>query len=109
LFVSGRRRHTRSKRDWSSDVCSSDLAATPALPVGVDPGDVAGIRITYTGTAIQRQASSAVTLDLALREAHRDTGADLSTETHTVDNVTTGSAAVADRDPAVDQATAGYT
>src|SRR5699024_11986249 len=22
---SGRRRHTRSKRDWSSDVCSSDL------------------------------------------------------------------------------------
>src|SRR5699024_5994358 len=57
--------------------------ATPALPVGVDPGDVAGIRITYTGTAIQRQASSAVTLDLALREAHRDTGADLSTETHT--------------------------
>src|SRR5207249_8773525 len=22
-----RRRHTRSKRDWSSDVCSSDLAA----------------------------------------------------------------------------------
>src|SRR5699024_11959906 len=25
LFVSSRRRHTRSKRDWSSDVCSSDL------------------------------------------------------------------------------------
>src|SRR5699024_11995557 len=24
-FFSGRRRHTRSKRDWSSDVCSSDL------------------------------------------------------------------------------------
>src|SRR5699024_12076393 len=23
-----RRRHTRSKRDWSSDVCSSDLFAT---------------------------------------------------------------------------------
>src|SRR5699024_11346452 len=23
---SSRRRHTRSKRDWSSDVCSSDLA-----------------------------------------------------------------------------------
>src|SRR5699024_11375707 len=28
-----RRRHTRSKRDWSSDVCSSDLAvaADPSL------------------------------------------------------------------------------
>src|SRR5699024_11413368 len=25
LFVSRRRRHTSSKRDWSSDVCSSDL------------------------------------------------------------------------------------
>src|SRR5699024_11656512 len=26
---SSRRRHTRSKRDWSSDVCSSDLVAGP--------------------------------------------------------------------------------
>src|SRR6266513_5807191 len=25
---SSRRRHTRSKRDWSSDVCSSDLSAS---------------------------------------------------------------------------------
>src|SRR5699024_11843633 len=25
VFISRRRRHTRSKRDWSSDVCSSDL------------------------------------------------------------------------------------
>src|SRR5699024_8157292 len=25
FFCSSRRRHTRSKRDWSSDVCSSDL------------------------------------------------------------------------------------
>src|SRR5438105_3378491 len=27
FFFSGRRRHTRSTRDWSSDVCSSDLEA----------------------------------------------------------------------------------
>src|SRR5437868_9575519 len=27
FFFSSRRRHTRSKRDWSSDVCSSDLAS----------------------------------------------------------------------------------
>src|SRR5207247_5941723 len=26
-FFSSRRRHTRSTRDWSSDVCSSDLVA----------------------------------------------------------------------------------
>src|SRR5690349_24582080 len=30
FFFSSRRRHTRSLRDWSSDVCSSDLA--PARP-----------------------------------------------------------------------------
>src|SRR5699024_12083279 len=28
FFFSSRRRHTRSKRDWSSDVCSSDLQRT---------------------------------------------------------------------------------
>src|SRR3990172_9919581 len=29
-FFSSRRRHTRCSRDWSSDVCSSDLVATAA-------------------------------------------------------------------------------
>src|SRR5256884_6337207 len=28
FFFSSRRRHTRCSRDWSSDVCSSDLFAT---------------------------------------------------------------------------------
>src|SRR6266496_3604810 len=33
FFFSSRRRHTRSLRDWSSDVCSSDLCRhTAALP-----------------------------------------------------------------------------
>src|SRR5207249_5674404 len=31
FFFSSRRRHTRSKRDWSSDVCSSDLDAAFAV------------------------------------------------------------------------------
>src|SRR5699024_11244668 len=43
---SSRRRHTRSKRDWSSDVCSSDLErvvteriAPPVKPlITADPG-----------------------------------------------------------------------
>src|SRR6266496_3970070 len=30
FFFSSRRRHTRSLRDWSSDVCSSDLSTTSA-------------------------------------------------------------------------------
>src|SRR5437868_14880459 len=34
FFFSSRRRHTRSKRDWSSDVCSSDLEEYGAVPGG---------------------------------------------------------------------------
>src|SRR5207249_6667295 len=46
FFFSSRRRHTRSKRDWSSDVCSSDLSGrvlqmaqktTPKKPMNEDP------------------------------------------------------------------------
>src|SRR5699024_11751428 len=33
FFFSSRRRHTRSKRDWSSDVCSSDLCLLFALVI----------------------------------------------------------------------------
>src|SRR5699024_2059202 len=33
FFFSSRRRHTRSKRDWSSDVCSSDLILNVELTV----------------------------------------------------------------------------
>src|SRR2546429_5481572 len=32
FFFSSRRRHTRCSRDWSSDVCSSDLGAMRAAP-----------------------------------------------------------------------------
>src|SRR2546429_8332078 len=32
FFFSSRRRHTRCSRDWSSDVCSSDLTARPPDP-----------------------------------------------------------------------------
>src|SRR2546422_5993480 len=32
FFFSSRRRHTRCSRDWSSDVCSSDLFAGPMRP-----------------------------------------------------------------------------
>src|SRR5690606_40057101 len=36
FFFSSRRRHTRFSRDWSSDVCSSDLDALPLY--GLLPG-----------------------------------------------------------------------
>src|SRR5699024_11700865 len=37
FFFSSRRRHTRSKRDWSSDVCSSDLMP---IMMSYSPGKV---------------------------------------------------------------------
>src|SRR2546422_2028891 len=33
FFFSSRRRHTRCSRDWSSDVCSSDLFSEREFPV----------------------------------------------------------------------------
>src|SRR5206468_6720895 len=43
FFFSSRRRHTRSDRDWSSDVCSSDLSR---LRVAVGPSNRARKRGT---------------------------------------------------------------
>src|SRR5690606_40506217 len=36
FFFSSRRRHTRFSRDWSSDVCSSDLADTNIQEINDD-------------------------------------------------------------------------
>src|SRR5690606_39360157 len=36
FFFSSRRRHTRFSRDWSSDVCSSDLWQTNLVPQDLD-------------------------------------------------------------------------
>src|SRR5690606_39510856 len=38
FFFSSRRRHTRFSRDWSSDVCSSDLSLVCAGCAWCDPG-----------------------------------------------------------------------
>src|SRR5699024_12068499 len=38
FFFSSRRRHTRSKRDWSSDVCSSDLLIDQCQAIAHETG-----------------------------------------------------------------------
>src|SRR5439155_7973996 len=43
FFFSSRRRHTRWPRDWSSDVCSSDL-----LPLWPKTEYVPPLRVTFT-------------------------------------------------------------
>src|SRR5699024_12051567 len=52
FFFSSRRRHTRSKRDWSSDVCSSDLKRGSVFESGYDQDRHPGtdrIRVRYRG------------------------------------------------------------
>src|SRR2546421_8765776 len=45
FFFSSRRRHTRSDRDWSSDVCSSDLQELPIFNVSArNTGHIAGLK-----------------------------------------------------------------
>src|SRR5256885_9150950 len=56
FFFSSRRRHTRLQGDWSSDVCSSDLAAAQRAATGDD--DLGG-----------RQFRAVVLGDLAAHEA----------------------------------------
>src|SRR5699024_11344682 len=51
FFFSSRRRHTRSKRDWSSDVCSSDLSQIP----GSRPG-AGAVRFTNRACATRAGA-----------------------------------------------------
>src|SRR5439155_23135415 len=53
FFFSSRRRHTRWPRDWSSDVCSSDLGNLQGRVVSPQPEPVAEVRITITGPSLQ--------------------------------------------------------
>src|SRR5699024_1360500 len=45
FFFSSRRRHTRSKRDWSSDVCSSDLIGVFQQMIVGNGGEVVKLEI----------------------------------------------------------------
>src|SRR2546422_9636442 len=65
FFFSSRRRHTRCSRDWSSDVCSSDLgdinlsaAAPPVHPIEID-SKKGGIELTLpANSSFQIEATS---------------------------------------------------
>src|SRR5207249_2728695 len=82
FFFSSRRRHTRSKRDWSSDVCSSDLTPGREFP-GL--GDVvrelvgAGMRVSIDsfdpgeiGAAVAAGAELVLSINGSNREVARE-------------------------------------
>ncbi|TIC85049.1 hypothetical protein E8D34_13305 [Nocardioides sp. GY 10113] len=77
------------------------------LPPGVTNADVGGIRVTCTGD-IPPGESVSVDLGLEQRAGDRNDDSDLSTETHTVDNVATGSVTNEDATE-TDDGTASYT
>src|SRR6266436_4908175 len=63
FFFSSRRRHTRCSRDWSSDVCSSDLrrSTAPRAPTPPSPTSTRGPRCTFrapAGSALIRPRAS---------------------------------------------------
>src|SRR5690606_41106651 len=49
FFCSSRRRHTRFSRDWSSDVCSSDLSRCPSCSDARDfsPSQFSGLDLVH--------------------------------------------------------------
>src|SRR5438445_11940514 len=52
FFFSSRRRHTRYWRDWSSDVCSSDLRRCPNVAVDLSGSGVDGGMLESCLTAV---------------------------------------------------------
>src|SRR5699024_11446686 len=66
FFFSSRRRHTRSKRDWSSDVCSSDLYSVKI--------DERGRRLRSATTFISIGMISGIILALFLKIIELTTG-----------------------------------
>src|SRR5207249_8789222 len=62
FFFSSRRRHTRSKRDWSSDVCSSDLLSL--LRLAAEKGSASAEfnigNLYNSGIGVERDSEAAV-------------------------------------------------
>src|SRR5690606_40708489 len=59
-FFSSRRRHTRFSRDWSSDVCSSDLGRHVPAAVGGPPGRLEGVQSHLLQQLVQADGLAAL-------------------------------------------------
>lgn len=85
------------------------VTATPSLPTGVNLADVAGVRITYTGAQIDHDGELAFDLNLVQRAKDRDFEADLSRDTHQVNNTAIATVAAPGLTPVSATASATHT
>src|SRR2546421_3667401 len=53
FFFSSRRRHTRSDREWSSDVCSSDLSHATLLYLPRSSANILIVRVSFSESLIE--------------------------------------------------------
>src|SRR6266542_2510910 len=84
FFFSSRRRHTRCYRDWSSDVCSSDLSAPRTRPPIVpyvssrptikDVAERAGVSIATVSRALNDKGDVSVRTRERVRDVARSVG-----------------------------------
>src|SRR5690606_39475106 len=72
FFFSSRRRHTRFSRDWSSDVCSSDLAREVIIGFGhpvYTVSDPRNVVIKRVAASLAAEAGSTRMFDIAERRS----------------------------------------
>src|SRR5690606_40929659 len=74
FFFSSRRRHTRFSRDWSSDVCSSDLGEYLKVEVEVEQSTDGYAKATsedYDRRAAEIYSEQAADVDIIITTAQR--------------------------------------
>src|SRR5205809_3583217 len=96
FFFSSRRRHTRCSRDWSSDVCSSDLKSLgvvllehirPAVLVVIEQHDAQRLRARVENSARRRDVFEGAVAAIAEqpRSEERRVGKECRFESYTYD------------------------
>src|SRR6266496_5739873 len=83
FFFSSRRRHTRSLRDWSSDVCSSDLQWQARFLIGAD-GAASFARRRLIGIFPKRDLALAFGYNVATDETDAGAGSNGNNGAHRI-------------------------
>src|SRR5690606_40820741 len=72
FFFSSRRRHTRFSRDWSSDVCSSDLQEQTVKASYISPREFIFDDSKVYGTLFELGGDSAINLQFHATDSTRN-------------------------------------